>query len=234
MPRRARIRDPLANTLPPLDSTRHRAWISHWKEWAIGQLPESATATLRSQLRLAIERALGRHGPDDPADEIRDLVQATLEPVLHELTAKAAETARGRQKHEVLEGIPALLEFALALRPGPRTAAMLSRPEYGRPVLSERLKRRIDRDFTGDESLEDILSYTVAFVDRCLAKQPPPPRRLARRLANGMVVTVGTAAKVLEQNPDLTPLIARGVGAGQQKVRAFLAKIRSQPESPKP
>jgi len=49
-----------------------------------------------------------------------------------------------------------------------------------------------------------------------------------------MVVTVGTAAKVLEQNPDLTPLIARGVGAGQQKVRAFLAKIRSQPESPKP
>src|SRR5206468_2131387 len=103
MPRRPQSRGPLDGAAtPPGDDARH-AWLSQWKEWAIGRLPASATAAIRSRVRLEVERALARLGCRDSENEIQDVVEATLDQILQDLAGRDADTARPRQKAEHLE-----------------------------------------------------------------------------------------------------------------------------------
>jgi hypothetical protein len=215
----------------PRDDAR-RAWLSHWKEWAIEQVPASASATTRSRVRLEVERALARLGAQDPENEVRDMVQATLDPILQEFAGRDADAAHARQKQEHLEQVEIYLEIALLLVAGPRTTAMLRRPEYAKPVLTERLRRRLHRTLTGAESHPEVLEQTIAFLDRCLAKQQPPPRQWGRRIATGTFVTTVAAAKVLEQNPELRELVSKGFAAGQKKLRAALARVTAARKPP--
>jgi len=230
MPRRPQIRD--SHGTPPPADDRRRAWLSRWKEWAIGQLPESASAATRSRVRLEVERALARLGTQDPENEIRDLVQATLDPILLDLAGRDADVAHARRKQEYLEQVEIYLEIALLLVAGARTTAMLGRPEYAKPVLSERLRRRLRRKLTGSESTPEVLEHAVEFVDRCLAKQPPPPRQWGRRLATGTFVTTVVLGKVLEQNPELRELVNKGLTAGGMKLGAVLARFAAARKAP--
>ncbi len=215
----------------PRDDAR-RAWLSHWKEWAIEQVPASASATTRSRVRLEVGRALARLGAQDPENEVRDTVQATLDPILQELAASDADATHARRKQEHLEQVEMYLGLVLLLVAGPRTTAMLRRPEYAKLVLTERLRRRLRRTLTGGESHQEVLEHTVAFIDRCLAKQPLPPRQWGRRLATGTFVTTVAAAKVLEQNPELRELVSKGFAAGQKKLRAALARVTAARKPP--
>ncbi len=229
MPPRPRIRVP--HDAAPVDDAR-RVWLSHWKTWATGRLPASASAATRSQVRNNVERALARHGVKDSENEVRDVVEGTLEPVLLELAEHEARLARERRKRENLEQVETWLELALKLRSGPRTTAMLTRPEYAKPVLVERLRRRLRRDLTGDEPSEEVGEDVLAFVDRCLTKQPPPPRRWARGLATGTLVTGLVTAQVLERNPELRVLAQQGLSVGRDRLRALLVRLTSVQKPP--
>ncbi len=232
MPRRSQMRGANDGSAPaPRDDAR-RAWLSHWKEWAIEQVPVSASAATRSRVRLEVERALARLGAQDPENEVRDMVQATLDPILQELAGRDTDATHARRKQEHLEQVETYLEIALLLVAGPRTTAMLRRPEYAKPILTERLRRRLRRTLTGGESYQEVLDHTIAFVDRCLAKQPPPPRQWGRRLSTGTLITTVVAAKVLEQNPELRELVNKGLAAGQQKLRALLARLAAARKPP--
>ena len=232
MPRRLRMRSTNDGPGPaPRDDAR-RAWLSRWKEWAIEQVPASASATTRSRVRLEVERALVRLGAPDPENEVRDMVQATLDPILQEFAGRDADAAHARQKQEHLEQVEIYLEIALLLVAGPRTTAMLRRPEYAKPVLTEHLRRRLRRTLSGGESHQEVLEHTIAFIDRCLAKQPPPPRQWGRRLATGTFVTTVAAAEVLKQNPELLELVNKGLAAGQERLRAALARVTAARKPP--
>ncbi len=197
-------------------------------------MPASASAATRSQIRHNVERALGRLGVQDPENEVRDVVEAMVEPVLLELADREGRVARDRRKRENLEQIETYLELALWLRTGPRATAMLKRSEYAKPVLVERLRRRLRRELTGGESPEEVLEYVIAFVDRCLAKQPPPPRRWGRALATGTLVTGLVTAKVLEQSPELRALAQKGLAIGRDRLHALLARFTSGQKPPTP
>ena len=232
MPRRPRMRSTNDGPGPaPRDDAR-RAWLSRWKEWAIEQLPPSATAPTRSRLRLEVERALARLGALDPEDEVRDLVLATLDPILQQLASRDADATHARRKQEHLEQVETYLAIALLLAAGPRTTAMLRRPEYAKPVLTEHLRRRLRRTLSGAESHQEVLEHTTAFIDRCLAKQPPPPRQWGRRLATGTFLTTVAAAEVLKQNPELLELVNKGLVAGQERLRAALARVTAARKPP--
>jgi len=220
--------------MPAPGDDRRRAWLSRWKEWAIEQLPESASAGARSRTRVEVARTLARFGAQDPENEVRDLVQATLDPILLELANRDDDAAHARRKQEHLEQVEIYLEIALLLVAGPRSIAMLSRPEYGKPVLTERLRRRFRRRLTGSESHPEVLEHTVEFVHRCLAKQPPPPRQWGRRLATGTFVTTMVAGKLLEQNPELRELVNMGLAAGGMKLRAVFARLAATWKAPAP
>jgi hypothetical protein len=205
-----------------------------WKEWAIAQIPASAPAATRSRVRLEVERALARLGAQDPENEVRDVVQATLDPILQELTGRDGDVARTRLKQEYLERVEVYLEIALLLQTGASTTAMLRRPDYAKPVLAEHLRRRLRRTLTGGESHQEVLEHTIAFLERCLAKQPPPPRQWGRRLATGTFVTTVVAAKVLEQSPELRELVSKRLAAGQEKLRTVLARLAAARKPPTP
>jgi hypothetical protein len=180
-----------------------------------------------------VERALVRLGPQDPENEVRDLVQATLDPILLELAGRDADAARGRRKQEYLEQVEIYLEIALLLMAGTRTTAMLSRPEYAKPVLTERLRRRFRRLLTGGETHAEVLEHTIEFVDRCLAKQPPAPRQWGRRFATGTFVTKMITEKVLEEIPELRELVNMGLAAGGRKLGAVLARLAAARKAPR-
>ncbi len=147
MSRRPQMRGANDGPAPaPRDDAR-RAWLSHWKEWAIERVPVSASAITRSRVRLEVERALARLGAQDPENEVQDMVQAVLDPILQELAV-------------------------------------------------------------------------------------PPPRQWGRRLATGTFVTTVAAAKVLEQNPQLRELVKKGLAAGQEKLRAALARVTAARKPP--
>jgi len=214
----------------PRDDAR-RAWLSHWKEWAIEQMPASASATTRSRVRLEVERALARLGVQDPENEVQDMVQATLDPILQEFAGRDVDVAHARQKQEHLKQVEIYLEIALLLVAGPRTTAMLRRPGYAKPVLTEHLRRRLRRTLSGGESHQEVLEHIIAFIDRCLAKQPPL-RQWGRRLATGTFVTTVAAAEVLKQNPELLQLVNKGLAAGREKLRAALAGVTAVRKPP--
>jgi hypothetical protein len=225
MPRRPQVRGPLDGVAtPPGDDARH-AWLSRWKEFAIGRLAASATAATRSQVRLEVERALARLGSRDSENEIRDVVEATLDQILQDLANRDADTARARQKAEHLEQVENYLGIALLQASGPRTAAMLRRPEFAKPVLTERLRRRLRHTLTGGESDQEVLEHAIVFVSRCLAKQPPLPRQWGRRLATGTLATTVVAAKMLEQSPELREALNKRIAAGHEKLGALLARF---------
>jgi len=232
MSRRPRIRDSHGGRISTPEDDRRHAWLSQRKEWAIEQLPESASATTRSRVRAEVERALVRFGPQDPENEIRDLVQATLDSILLELAGRDAEATHARRREEYLEQSEIYLEVALLLMAGERTTAMLGRPEYAKPALTERLRRRLRRMLTGRESPPEVLEHTVEFVGRCLAKQPPPPRQWGRRVATGTFVTTMVAGKLLEQIPELRELVNMGLAAGGMKLGALLARLAAARKTP--
>ncbi len=164
MPRRPQVRASHdGSPMLPVDDVR-RAWLSRWKEWAVGRVPASASPATRSQLRHAVERALGRLTVENPDDEVRDAVDAAIEPIV-QATAE-------------------------------REVAVLR--------------------------------------DRCLAKQPPPPRRWGRRLATGALVTTLVTAKALDQHPELRGRAGLGLAAGREKLRALLARVTSMTSPPRP
>ena len=231
MPRRPQIRASHDDPTPAPDDAR-RGWLSRWKEWAIERLPESASAATRSRVRLEVERALVRLGAQDPENEVRDVVQAKLDSILHDLARRDVDAAHTRAKQEYLERAEVYLEIALLFVAGERTTAMLSRPEYAKPVLAGRLRRRFRRLLTGGESAPKVLEHTIAFVDRCLAKQPPPPRQWGRRLATGTLATTMVAEKLLEQIPELRELVNIGLAAGGTKLGAVLARFMAARKAP--
>jgi len=179
-----------------------------------------------------VERALARLGAQDPENEVRDLVQATLDPILLELAGRETDAAHARRKQEYLEQVEVYLEIALLFMAGERTTAMLSRPEYAKPVLAERLRRRFCRLLTGGEAAPKVLEHTIAFVDRCLAKQPPPRRQWGRRLGTGALATTMVAGKLLEQIPELRELVNMGLAAGGTKLGAILARFVAARKAP--
>ena len=203
------------------------SWLSRWKEWGIHRAPASASPAARSRLRQAVERALARFTVQAPEDEVRDAVDAAIEPILRDLAEREAAATRERKKRENIKQVETWLEVALRLRAGPDTKAMLGRAEHAKPVLVERLRRRWRRELTGEESDQAVLESTIAFVDRCLAKQPPPPRRWGRRLTTGALVTAVVTGKVLDQNPELRDLARQSLAAGRDKLRALLARVTS-------
>jgi hypothetical protein len=210
--------------MPTPEDGHRRVWLSRWKEWAIEQLPESASAAIRSRTRLEVEHALTRLGTQDAENEIRDLVEATLDPILLELANRDANATNARQKQKYLEQAEAYLEIALVLMASARTTTMLNRPEYARPVLAERLRHRVRRLLTGAESHTEVLEQTIEFLDRSLAEQPLPPREWGQRLAKGTFVTTMVAGKLLKQIPELRELVDMGLTATGTKLGAILAR----------
>jgi len=234
MPRGSRVRVlPKVGPATVRENEGRVSWLSGWKERAIRRLPASASPAARSRLRQTVERALARFNVHDPEDEIRDAVDAAIEPMLHALAEREAAATRERRKQEHLEQIEAYLAAALSLRAGPATRTMLKHPAYAQPVLAERLRRRWRRELTGEESDEALFAFTLVFVDRCLAKQPLPPRRWPRRIATSALVTTAAIATALGQNPELRELAGRGFAAGQRKLRGLLARATSSTKAPR-
>ena len=163
MPRAPRVRDGDAGAAPV--SGPRRAWLSQCKEAAVQQLPASATPTDRAKLRSAVERALRGHGPDDPAEEIQDIVATMVSETVGALEhaqrqvqqaeRKAALIPMGRLALELLlEGCPASLVGTAGSRQRTQIAGMLWHD----------LRAKLSQTLSGSEDEGDVIEEVAAHV----------------------------------------------------------------------
>lgn len=81
-------------------AAKRRTWLDHWIECALDSLPYDAPREIRPDVQLAVEEALSRCRPDQPAGIIRPIVEGAVERVLaplkrHKETEGAIELACG-------------------------------------------------------------------------------------------------------------------------------------------
>lgn len=229
MPRPVRLR--------PVESVRNeraearRRWLAEWKQWAIEQLPTAAPRDMKVQIRAAVERALRSFGPEDDREEVLDIVTTIAEEMLRRLKAAADRAAHKAQKEEVLRLAALLVRSALAKFPRQQTAEMLNRPGYSLQALTVRLRRRLDRDLTGKESLEEIQARVTAWVEARLAEQPPGSKGVGRKVVVAAALGVGLLAL---ERPALRDAALRRLFEAHDKARQWIRQWMPPPPAPPP
>jgi len=229
MPRRVRTREPGDDPTWSAGNDARRQWLGKWKTWAVGQLASDTSASVKTQLRVDVERALSRYRPDDDEAEIRDAVSAIVAQTNAQIETKVAGQLQGAAKALMIALAPVFLRDALAKFDRSLVAAMLKRPESSRAALTARLQRHLERQLGGDEGQNKIQRLADAWVARRLAEQPPVSNgRLGSALgAAGIVATAGLAAY---QHPS----VKTAVNQGLEKARQFVQKWTPAPSPPPP
>src|SRR5215831_16379318 len=99
MPRspRVRTRDGSASL-----SSARRAWLSQLKEESVRQLPPTASAAVRTKLRIDVERALRHRGPDDPPLELQDVLATLVAETLMHLHETGRQAQQVGMKAELV------------------------------------------------------------------------------------------------------------------------------------
>ncbi len=230
MPRRIRTRLTSEGPSPEPDAAR-RKWLAIWKGWAVARLPADASRTAGVHVRTAVERALVRLGPEDSEDEVRDVVLGVVDEAVARLRAAADAAACAEMRRTIIAGADVLLGLALRRFPAADVSAMVKRRGYSRAALADRLRRHLDRHITGGEQPEEIMGRIVAWVERRLAEQPQPPRRLSRLMApaGAAMVTVGAMSL---RNPQVKEVVTRGLEKARDKARALWARWTTRPSPP--
>jgi hypothetical protein len=90
-----------------------RAWLSEFKEAAVLQLPASASPADRAKLRSEVERALRGQGPDDPPEEIQDIVATLVSETLGALEEAQRRVQQTERKAELITMGQLALEILL-------------------------------------------------------------------------------------------------------------------------
>jgi len=192
-------------------------------------LASDTSASVKTQLRVDVERALNRYRPDDDEAEIRDAVSAIVAQTNSQIETKAARQLQGAAKALMVALAPVFLRDALAKFDHSLVAAMLKRPESSRAALTARLQRNLERQLVGDEGQNKIQRLVDAWVARRLGEQPPVSNgRLGSALrAAGIVATAGLAAY---QQPSVKTAVNQGV----ERARQFVQKWKPAPSPPPP
>jgi len=206
MPKSTRIRESGDPHGEGADAER-RQWVTRWKQWAVGQLPSTAPRAVKVELRVQVERALGRFAPGDDEEELHDVVLAAVDAATARLRADVEQGAReeNRRASAALAGL--FLEAALRKFPREAVAAMLQQPGYSRNALTQRLTRHLERYLKGEETVEEILARVTAWVERRLAEQPPPARPWRGTVAGA----VGAAAALALTKPEIRDAARKGL-----------------------
>ncbi len=212
MPRRVRIRQTGEPDGKGAGQER-RQWVAQWKRWAVGQLPSTAPRAVKVELRVQVERALGRFAPGDDEEEIREVVLGMVEAELTRIRAEVEQVARDDNRRASVALAELLLDGALRKFPREAVAAMLKQPGYSRIALTQRLKRHLERHVTGDETSDEVMARVVAWVDRRLAEQPPP----ARRWGGTATAVVGAAGVAALTNPEIRKAARTGLTRAREQ-----------------
>lgn len=230
MPRRVRIRQTSdAESNASREVRRH--WLTIWKRWAVRQLPLTLARDVRVELRLQVERALLRFGPDDDEEEVRDIVLRIVEDALRRVQAENDRRTQEENKRAVVAEAESLLRLVLAKFPRDEVAAMLKQRGYSLTALTQGLKRHLERHVTGIETIEGVLGRIVAWVERRLAEQPKPSRHWP-----GTAVKIGGATAVLAamalKNPQMRETVGRGIEIGRDKARELWTRWKTRSDPP--
>ncbi len=229
MPRRRRVHSGDGPVPSPTDPER-QIWLARWKRWAVAELPSDSPRVVRVQVRAAVERALSRFTPRDDESEIRDAVAGVVEEARGRLSAETDQARHARSKQETLAG-PGNSWRPSAQFPRHEVAAMLKRPGYSHVALTVRLRRFLDRHFTGAESPQQVAELIVAWVERRLGEQPDPPRRMSAAVKTAMTVAAAAAVVAL-QDPRVRDATIRQLTKARNKARTWLEKLIPPQEPP--
>lgn len=140
-----------------------RAWLSQLKEEAVRQLPASASAGDRAKLRSEVEHALRGHGPDDPAQEILDIVATLVSETLAAFEQVKLQAERTQRKAELLTMAKAALEVLLQQYPAHLVGQARSQQRIEiTQTLWHDLRAKLSHTLSGSEEEGEVLQVVIA------------------------------------------------------------------------
>jgi hypothetical protein len=182
-------------------SVERKRWIVQWKEWAVAQLPSTASPQTRATLRQSVEQALVGHDPRDSEAEIRDLILALVAQIKFQMEIEELEKQRASKKNEMMDLADKLLAIAIQRFPSQIVGEPNSWERHHLlETLGLELRSHLQDRLTGKESVEDLGPIIKAFVGGWEKSSNPNPqnnsgvtRRILLTVAAGAAVATATA-----------------------------------------
>ena len=152
------------------------AWLKHYKELAVSQLPQLAPSDLRVCLRRKVEEALAEYGADDSTAEIDDIVNDLAHQARTQFPQEGAARARKEKKMENLQAAELLLDILLDSCPHDLVGRpnSLKRTQVSGTMRRE-LRALLTGEFTGEETTDTLLQRVHEWLADWLLKNDLPP-----------------------------------------------------------
>jgi hypothetical protein len=225
MPRSPRMRPGDGDASP---SPARRAWLSQFKEVAVQQLPPTASPAVRAKLRLNVEHALRRHGPDDPALELQDILATLVAEARAQLDENERQTQQAGRKEELI----AFARSALVVVLNECPTYLVGAPGSGNRMQTTRavwadLRLILEKTLSGAESERDVRQRVEEHIarwrsehDRWWRPRVPSPQSVIKGIGTAKAIV-----DVVNQTPELRQL-------ADTVTQAVLAQLRTR-RSPK-
>lgn len=213
MPRKPRIRGQDPDDSSRLD--RRRTWLAGWKDRAVSLLPRNVPLEAKVRLREEVTEALLPYGPDDPYQEISDLVRLIAHKARQRLEEAGRERRQAQQKATLLWFGGVVLERLLDQCPR-RLAGAPGSPKRQRVLKTLRpaLDATLQETLTGDESLGDVAARVLEQVQAWQAEQERRTRRQILTGAAGAAAATAAAAAAMVRFPAIRRTVGRGLRSG--------------------
>ncbi len=199
-----------------------RAWLSQLKEDAVHQLPSGTSPALRAKLRADVEHALRRHGPDDPALELQDILATLVAETCRQLNEFQDKATRADRKSHLMT----FARWALVVELTKCQPHLVGAPGSAKRTQTTRviwadLRANLDRTLSGIEPDDDVRQRVEEHVaqwqrahDRWWHLRPPSPQQVTKG-----VHAAKALVDAVNNTPELRQLADTVIRVVQERLR---------------
>jgi hypothetical protein len=174
------------------------------KEDAVQQLPPGVAPSIRAQLRADVERALRRHGAEDSANEVEDIVATLVEDARRRLDRAGEQALEAERKPALMTLARLILGVVVQARPTHVVGASGSQKQaHTIQLLWAGLRPALEKALSGGESESHVREVVEGYVatwegeqTRSTLRFPSPEEAL--RLVHSTKKYIDTAGQVPE------------------------------------
>jgi len=195
-------------------TSERRAWLTAWKEGAVNALPATIHVSVRNEVRRAVERVLAAVGPEDPAGETRDLVDAIVKEFTDQLAEDTRTQERETRKQHLLMSVDGWIDD-VTVKHFPPELVGAPHSHKRRHVLScirKQIRQILADELTGDEPIEAVVGRMQDELATWAVEQhhPVDRRTLLRQLAPWVLTTVAGGIAAASLSPELKTAMRKG------------------------
>jgi hypothetical protein len=217
-------------------SDERRAWQRQAKEAGLQRFLYKASPVARAKLWEAIDTALSPYGPQDSPQEVGDVVAKVVQDVTTQLEQQEKKQELDNQKQVLLQWGDVMFDASFQQFPSDCVGLLGSvRRRQFVGSLRPKLRKTLEEELTGAETLQELKQRVTEWVTVALAKDPTFKRTAVFHQAKqwaipGALVGAGVALQIPQVQQKL-----QTVGAWLSPViKAYEEVLASQKKSEDP